>query len=201
VRRGSRPLSVAAVVAGFIALSASAWTRQEPAAQGPPLPFEDPGACPFEGCVYREWTAKVPVQVRAERRIDAPVSYELQSGEKITAVTGVVVTLEAGRVQFREPRDLRSSSGEIHIEPGETLYLLTYEGEGFTKAWFNGKLYQDVDTVDFYNAVCDIEPNRCAGKIIEQSKTEWWIQVRNRSGLVGWTHEPEKFDGKDAIGG
>src|SRR5258708_17402 len=25
---------------------------------GPPVPFEDPGACPFEGCVYREWTAK-----------------------------------------------------------------------------------------------------------------------------------------------
>ena len=121
MKRDSRSLPVAALAAWFIAASASVWTWQDPATQGSPLPFEDPGACPFEGCVYREWTAEVPVQVRAERRIDAPVSYELQPGEKITAVTGIVVTLKAGRVQFRKPRNLRSSSGEIHIEPGETL--------------------------------------------------------------------------------
>jgi hypothetical protein len=39
-------------------------------------------------------------RVRTERRVDAPVSYELRPGEKVTAVTGIVVTLKAGRVQF-----------------------------------------------------------------------------------------------------
>ena len=24
---------------------------------GPPIPYEDVGACPCEGCVYREWVA------------------------------------------------------------------------------------------------------------------------------------------------
>jgi hypothetical protein len=170
-------------------------------AEPPPVPFEDAGACPFEGCVYREWTAKRPVIVRTARRRDAPVAFRLQAAEKITAVTGIVTTLKAGRVQFREARDISTGSGTIHIEPGETLYLLTYQGEGYTKAWFNGRLYRDVDTVEFYNGVCDLRPERCAGKIIEKSETEWWVQVRNRSGTVGWTNEPEQFDGKNAIGG
>jgi len=54
--------------------------------------------------------------------------------------------------------------------------------------------------VDFFNAVCESEPSRCAGQIIEQSQTEWWVQIRNRFGKVGWTREPEQFDGKDALG-
>jgi len=201
-RRAVRPRAIAltCLVAGLVAASAPAFTQQEPSPQGPPVPFEDAGACPFEGCVYREWTAKAAVRVRTERRVDAPVTYELRPGEKVTAVTGIVVTLKAGRVQFREARNLQGSPGPIHIEPGQTLYMLTYQGEGFTKAWFNGKLYTDVDTADFYNGVCDIQPSRCAGKIIERSQTEWWVQVRNRFGIVGWTHEPEKFDGKNAIG-
>jgi hypothetical protein len=196
----SRSTAVTVFVACLIAASAPVLTLQEKA-QGPSVPFDDPGACPFEGCVYREWTAKAAVRVRAERRIDAPVTFDLRPGDKVTAVTGIVVTLKAGRVQFREARTLSSSSGEFRIEPGQTLYMLTYQGEGFTKAWFNGKLYRDVDTVEFYNGVCDIQPSRCAGKIIERSQTEWWVQLRNRLGSVGWTHEPEKFDGKNAIGG
>ena len=196
----SRSMAVTALAACMIAASTPVSTQDESSAQRPALPFEDPGACPFEGCVYREWTAKAAVRVRSERRIDAPMSYELRPGDRVTALTGIVVTLKAGRVQFREPRKLSSSSGPIHIEPGQTLYLLTYQGEGFTKAWFNGRLYQDVDTVDFLNGVCDIQPSRCAGKIIEPSQTEWWVQVRSRLGSVGWTHEPEKFDGKNAIG-
>jgi hypothetical protein len=196
----SRLMAVAAPCACFVGAPVPVLTEQQ-STQGPPVPFEDVGACPFEGCVYREWTAKAAVRVRTERRLDAPVSYELRTGEKVTALTGIVVTLKAGLVQFREPRNLTSSCGETRIEPGQTLYLLTYQGEGFTKAWFNGRLCEDMDTVSFITASCDLRPSRCAGKIIEPSKTEWWVQVRNRVGIVGWTHEPEKFDGKNAIGG
>ena len=166
----------------------------------PPVSFEDVGACPFEGCVYREWVANRPVDVRIERRTTAPIMFHVKAGEKVTALTGVVVTLKAGRVQFREPQDLGASDGPIHIVPGQTLYLLTYQGEGYTKAWFNGRLYRDVDTATFFNGVCDVDPSRCPGKIIERSQTVWWVQVRNAEGRSGWTHQPEKFNGKDALG-
>jgi hypothetical protein len=167
----------------------------------PPVPFEDFGACPFEGCVYREWTAKSLVTVRTARQNDAPAAFTVRTAEKVTAVTGVVITVKAGRVQFRESRSLRTDSGTIGIEPGQTLYLLTYHGEGVATAWFDGRLYRGVDTVDFINGVCDSRPERCAGEVVEKSETEWWVQVRNRSGAVGWTNEPGKFDGKSAFGG
>lgn len=192
-------LAVTACVALLIAGSALVSATQDPLPQGPTLPFEAVGACPFEGCVYREWTAQASVVVRTERRAGAPASYQVQPGEKVTALTGVVVILRAGRVQFRAARRLQASPEPIHIEPGQTLYLLNYLGEGFTNAWFNGRLYTDVDTAEFYNFACDVQPNRCAGTIIEPARTEWWVQVRNHLGRVGWTDEPEKFSDKNAI--
>ena len=166
----------------------------------PPVPFEDVGACPFEGCVYRDWTAKEAAVVRVSGRPDARVAFRVQRGERVTALTGVVITTSPGRVRFRERTMLSTASGPIEITPEETLYLLTYQGEGFTKAWFRGRLYTDVDASAFYNARCDTRPAGCIGRTVEQWTAQWWVQIRNRSGKVGWTNQPEKFDGKDALG-
>ena len=167
---------------------------------GPPVPFEDVGACPFEGCEYREWKARTRVRILAARRANAPVAFRLRAGESVTALTGVVVTVRAGRVRFDVPQRLLTSSGPIDVAPAETLYLLTYQGEGFSKVWFNGKVYEDVDVSGFLNSVCEDTPNRCSGRVVEPSRTEWWVQVQNKAGQVGWTREPDKFDGKDALG-
>ena len=193
-------IAVVVLAATLASPSVRALQSSRPAA-GPPMPFEDRGACPGEGCIYREWTTRAAVTVRVDRRASAPVAFRLPAREKVMALTGVVVTLKAGRVQFRRAADLSTATSRIHIEPGQTLFLLTYQGEGVTKAWFNGRYYTDVDGVDFLNAACEVQPDRCAGKVVERSRTEWWVQVRNRAGAVGWTNEPEKFDGKDALGG
>jgi hypothetical protein len=167
----------------------------------PPVPYVDDGACPFEGCVYREWVANDIVVIRKDRREGAPIAFKLKKGERARALTGVVVTLKAGRVQFRQPVNLDSASGTLHIEPGQTLFLLTYRGEGFTKAWFQGKVYESVDGARaFFDSRCDIDPSRCTGKIVERSKSVWWVQIRNARGQIGWTDEPDKFDGKDGLG-
>jgi len=98
------------------------------------------------------------------------------------------------------PQRLTTSSGPIAVSPGQTLYLLTDQGEGFTKAWFNDKVYENVDASSFINAACDAVPRRCSGRVVEPSRTEWWVQIRNKAGQIGWTREPDKFDGKDALG-
>jgi len=164
------------------------------------MPYEDPGACPFEGCTYREWTVKAAIDVRADRRSDAPVAFQLKPGEKITAITGVVVTRKPGRVEFRAPTKLDTHEGPVNVVPGDVVYLLTYLGEGNYKMWFKGRLYPFVDGVTFLNGACDRFPDRCNGRIVEQSQTEWWIQIRTASGQVGWTMESDKFDGQDALG-
>jgi len=174
--------------------------QQVASAAGLQLPFEDHGACPFEGCTYREWTANTPVEIRLDRRDNAPTAFRLKEGDRIQALTGVVITLRPGELTFRAPQVLETPDGPIRVSPGDTVYLLTYQGEGFTKAWFSGRLYRDVDTALFFNRVCDTEPDRCSGKVVVERQTKWWVQVRNADGLIGWTDEPDKFDGKDALG-
>jgi hypothetical protein len=173
-------------------------------AEGPPVPYEDIGACPFEGCVYRQWQANAPVEVHAERKSRSAVVFRVAKGEKVQALTGVVVTIKAGRVQYDRPKRLETSSGPIDIQPGQTLFLLTYQGEGFTKAWFNRRLYAGVDisAITWADGQCGWgDRNKCIGREVEKSETEWWVQVRNAAGQVGWTLETKKFDNKDAFGG
>lgn len=151
----------------------------------PPIPFEDPGACPFEGCTYREWVTTASVKVLMDRRDDAPVAFELAAGDHVTAVTGVVIVTSPGIVEFSEPTDVDATDGPIHMLPGETLYLLTNLGEGYVKGWAHGRLYTDVDATA-------VRAKRIASYT-------WWVQVRNAKGQIGWTRHPEAFDGKDAL--
>jgi len=188
-------MATLAVIIGGTTLS---WAQQAAPRAGPPVPFEDPGACPFELCTYGEWTAREPVVVRRERRRESPVIFRVPRAATVTAVTGVVITLRAGRVQFRVPHEMGSLSGRVRVVPGQTLYLLTYQGEGFTKAWLEGRLYDELDGSEFFNAACEDDPGRCAGRIVEQPRREWWAQVRNTAGRTGWTDEPQKFSQRRA---
>lgn len=172
---------------------------QPAASDEPPIPYVDIGACPFEGCVYREWTALAPVVARQERRTAAAVVFNVNKGERVTAITGVVVTTRPGRVLVRRRLALASSSEILRIEPGQTLFLLTYQGEGFTKAWFQGRFYSGVNAAEFLNARCEADPDQCAGQIVERPQSVWWVQIRNDKGQFGWTDAPDRFDGKDAL--
>jgi hypothetical protein len=163
------------------------------------MPFEDIGACPFEGCVYRDWIANGPVAVRTDRRADAPIAFTLKKGDHVQAITGIVVTVKPGRVQFRKAVDLVTTAGALHVEPGETLYLLTYHGEGVSTAWFKGRVYDEVDGSEFINGLCGRKVI-CNGTIIDKPQTVWWIRLRNMKRLTGWTKEPGKFDNKDRFG-
>jgi len=182
-------------------MSNGGYSPQSVADAKPPVPYLDKGACPFEGCVYREWVANSPVMMRKERSGTALFAYNVKKGERVTALRGVVVTIKPGRVLFRESVNLASDSGVLHIEPGEPLFLLTYQGEGSTKAWFQGKIYDHLDgATTFFDSRCEKDPNRCVGRIIERPVSEWWVQIRNARGQIGWTKETDKFDGKDALG-
>ena len=186
-----KPISILLLCAGLSA-------AQQPAASpGPPVPYEDEGACPFEGCAYRAWTANRTVVVRTERRSDAPIAFRLAKGARVQALTGVVITSKAGRVEFPKPVVL---SG-LQIQPGETLYLLTYLGEGFTKAWFKGRVYDEVDGSSFFKLACEQFPESCLVKIVERPISVWWVQIQDARKRLGWTSEPEAFDGKDLYGG
>jgi hypothetical protein len=140
-----------------------------------------------------------------DRTPNASIVFTVPRAATVTALTGVVITVKAGRVRFRQPISLQvigrlgsptvPEDGSLHVEPGETLHLLTYHGEGFTKAWFKGRVYE-IDGSEFFNGLCEKAPNQCNGQILERPERVWWVQIRNAQGQIGWTDQPEKFDGK-----
>jgi hypothetical protein len=160
-----------------------------------PVPFEAAGACPFEGCVYRQWTATDSVAVRAERSADAPVIFTVDAGQRVDAMTGVVVTTSPGRVRFRKQVDLPSGGGAIHVEPGEDLQVLSFHGEDVFTAAFQGVVYPSTDGSTFLNTACEEQPHRCIGELVAAPESVWWVQLKDAAGRTGWTSEAQKFAG------
>jgi hypothetical protein len=168
---------------------------------GPPVPFADSGACPFEGCVYRPWKALRDLSARRTPSTGAAESLHIAAGATVTALTGFVLTTVPGQVRFRDTVTLVADGTTLHVTPADTLFLLTYEGEGFTTAWFKGRLYRGLDgAMAIFNAVCDTQPSSCLGRIVVPARRTWWVKICDSTGRVGWTDDPDAFGGKDALG-
>lgn len=150
----------------------------------PPIPFVDKGACPFECCTYREWTVDKATAVSSAMRDSSPIAFRLKKGERVRGVTGVVTTSQSGEVRVLK----RTKIGRLMAVPGDTLYLLTYIGEGFHKVWFKGKITEE-ETYD-----------RTKFRDIRQPKSVWWVKIKNSRGQTGWSREPDNFGNKDQCG-
>jgi len=153
---------------------------------GPPIPYEDNGACPGECCAYREWTAKTVTGLRADRRSNSPVTYTVRKGEKVTAITGVVITTRAGQARILKPTTIEG----IPARTGDTFYLLTPHGEGWGTVWYKGRFLEAQLFGVPWPAV----------KYLSEPQTVWWVQIKNRKGQTGWSNQTANFSCKDNCG-
>ncbi len=163
--------------------TATSSLRQIKITASPPTRYEDFGACPFEGCTYRDWTANKDTIIRVNRSDDSPVAFRVRKGEKITGITGTVLTLRAGCAEVLSPLNVEGQE----LAPGSIVHPLRYEGEGFWKIWVQGK-----------TGAVAIGQNV---EMIEYPETVWWVKIRNARGEIGWSNQPENFDNKDRFGG
>jgi len=145
------------------------------AAEGPPNPFIDRGACPFECCLYRKWRATKPMVL-----VDHPngnrTMARLRSGEWVTAITGET---RSEPLAMAAPHDFPQAG----IRAGDRIFVLHFKGEGVWAVWFRGRL---VD-VELYGL--KIAP-----------KSEWWAKVRTARGVVGWVRAENNFENQDGCG-
>jgi WD domain, G-beta repeat len=148
----------------------------------PPTPYEDPGACPFEGCMYREWIVRKETIIRKENNERSPAVFNVRKGEKVVAVTGTVITLQPG---YAEALTRVQTEGGW-LEPGDIVYLLHYMGEGGWMIWVNGKIDGKGMTENF--------------EILHYPETVWWVKIRNMKGQVGWSNQTDNFGNVDALG-
>jgi len=155
---------------------ASVMAAQTTGEQKPPNISIDKGACPFECCTYREWVTRSDVTL-----FDSPngkrVVGRVKKGQKVLALTGEVHSVPLRMIAHYDFPD----GG---VKKGDTVYLLHYVGEGYWKAWHDGKLF---DTADF--------PDKGS-----RPKSTWWVKLKTSAGVIGWTVEHGNFENQDACG-
>ncbi len=202
-----RPARVFEVISvtSLLLLSVGSLRPQSQFHAQPRLPFTDDGACPFEGCKYGEWTAGARVVARRDANTSSPVIFKIQPGEKISALTGKVITRQFGIIKMIKPvvfdevdtHTVPYISHKVEVPRGAVLYLLHEEGEGYCLYWYKGSAHHQELYAESVHKGTDDYP----WDVVSLPKTEWWVNVKNRNGRTGWILNPRYFRGMDTFGG
>jgi hypothetical protein len=162
----------------------------------PALPYCDRGACPFEGCVYRQWTARKPAVIYDTWKQDRRPIARLATGDKVIGVTGLVITFRPGVI--RVDRDLP----EQDLRRGDTILTYTYRGEGSSAVWVKGRFYSEFDlSFTKWPDGSGCGGAHCAATYVDLGKKVWWAEVKLKTGQKGWVNMNQaEFDGVDVLG-
>ncbi len=163
--------------------------------------FVDRGACPFECCAYGKWTVGEDTPLRAGPGIGEIVGLA-RKGTSVRSLTGAVYTRP---VPVDVVHDHTGAYPKTEFKAGDRLYVLTYLGEGFTRAWFEGRFLEievvsmaDQDMDRFH--VCAAPSAECWWSVDPAYRLRdhvWWVQMRLPDGTEGWTSDVENFRGQD----
>jgi hypothetical protein len=159
-------------LAGFMVCSSVYASHSEESA--PPNPFVDIGACPFECCEYRSWTAANKVGL-LDKPDDGQIVGYLDEGEIVEGVTGYVIS---NPVATKANRDIP----ETRIKTGDIFYVLHYDSIGYWKVWFQGEItfvHENVVPIPWF-------------------ASKWWVKIKKNNGLEGWALSDKNFLHQDA---
>jgi|SRR5580765_414605 hypothetical protein len=161
----------------------------------PPSSYVLKGACPFECCTYRDWSVDKQTVLYLKPSVGSKKVGALETGESATGLTGEV---HATPVRFTVKR--------LHdaYNPGDILWVYSYSGEGIFTVWRNGRLVGEDLGFSPYGGTggnrCEQPSQSCWGTLESELKSNWWVKVKTKGGIVGWSNQPEHFGNKDACG-
>lgn len=162
--------------------------------KAPPTYFNDKGACPFECCTYGRWKTEKTTKLYERPNVRSRQIGKAVAGSRVRALTGEVHTIPSRFV-------VKKSHGRYR--PGDVLWIYTYQGEGFFKVWFKGRMYVEELVFSPYGGSmgrrCEVAEH-CWGELDRVLNSDWWIKIKLAGGRVGWTNEGENFSGADACG-
>jgi hypothetical protein len=174
------------LLAAFFFLITSTSTMAQ---ERPPSGYENWDVCPFECCIYREWSADDDIPVHKSRSDKSPVVFRLHRGEAVYGLTGVVVTEKPGVIRIDRPVQdgfiKGSDKPQLSLKAGDIVYMLSPLGEGYYLFWYQGKVYRSGGDLA---ATPGVEGR--------EFKMTWWKLVKNSDGKIGWTNS-SKFNNAD----
>lgn len=156
--------------------------------------YIDKGACPFECCTYRSWTVNANTVLYISPDEESAKIGEVKKGEVVQGVTGEVRT-KAGKFI------VHTAQGRFF--PGDVIWIYTYLGEGHFTAWYKGEFFEAELGFSPYEGSmgkrCE-KGDYCWGELEKELDTVWWVKIKSKSGLQGWSNRAENFGHKDACG-
>ena len=166
----------------------------------PVAPVVRKNVCPFECCVYREWTAIGEIPVYAAEGDTTVVAFTMSDGEPFTAIEGNVHLDRLGLVAVH-----RSVTDTIydtyHYESGDTLVVLDYLGEGFFTAWLSGRMLEVEGFWMFEDPDEHETDNGPAWTVVAEPDPHWWVRVQTVDDRNGWIYMNEaRVTNADACG-
>lgn len=168
-----------------LATGACASLRSTVAVDGPPLVngyFVEPGDRCGESCpTFGPWKATGASDVYADAVDGAAVIGHIASGDRVTTARGqTLVRPLRGEV-------MKAGGG---LNPGEIVYQLLGDGEGFSyDVWRNGAVLSvDADGDNAPEIKWDERPEAAP-------HSAWWVRVTLPDGKTGWLRNPSSFDG------
>jgi hypothetical protein len=149
----------------------------------PPTPVTSHGVCPFEGCQYGRWTARVSVDM-FESINGRQLTRKIEIDEDVQAVSGTIYAMPK---KAKVTRVYKTDQAQgIHV--GNTVYALYPIGEGALAVWHDGRVKEG--SLDL--ALEYMTP--IAGSPLEWT---WWVRIRLRDGIDAWIKNPRDFKGMD----
>ncbi len=144
---------------------------------GMKLPYRIEPACPGEGCTYGEWLACDTVILRAAAGDTAAIGRPLLPGERFTVVTGVVLVEVPDVVVVTQPtRQAPYSINAVTFQPGDTLFVLDYVGEGFFRAWYRDSILE-VDVFWPWDRFYPAPDFQYGGTVVQPGSRSFWVRT------------------------
>ena len=159
----------------FVITSNECLAQKDTTSTTPPkVPLVEEGVCPFEyGCDFDMWTTSSPLSIF---KIEGDTSKVLFNTSKLDTLYPLLMNMHierAGIAVMKQKHDYYSFS------PSDSLYILSYTGEGFYNIWYKNKK-MNVEGIWHEEDLPQYE-----AKLIVAPIMDWWVNVDTKKG-PGW---------------
>ncbi len=170
---------------GAAAESTASATLEPQAEPGITFPYIVQPACPGEGCAFGEWMACEVVPVYARLGDTTAIAFELADRERFEVETGAVVIRKPGLVVVTRPTPQSERQTNTTVfQPGDTLLVLDYVGEGFFNVFHRDTI---LETEVFWRWANFAAPDSVyRAEVLREGESVFWVRARRKGGQPGW---------------
>jgi len=159
----------------------------------PNYPYVQKGVCPFECCQFGKWKTHTRLNVYSNEGDSSHIKFTIAPGDSFEAITGNVHMIKPGIVIVTK------ATG--NLSPGDTIYTLSYTGEGNNDIWRHGEVENveifwqtDDEPIDSSTNINDPKWSEYSGVMVERPLMIWWVRISFRDGRSGWLMLINKTD-------